>query len=84
MRRATITIPDDLEAQVNAYLEAQEPPPSLTGLVQAALRRYLREHRLKQRQFQPPRRTLRITPAPEGSGMGDVSVEHDRELAESQ
>ena len=53
MRRATITIPDDLEAQLNAYLAAQEAPPSLAALVQAALRRYLREQRLKERQYQP-------------------------------
>ena len=84
MRRATITIPDDLEDQLNAYLAAQEAPPSLTTLVQAALRRYLKEQRLKARQFQPPQGPLRITPAAAGSGMSDVSVEHDRELADAK
>ena len=81
MRRATITIPDDLEAQLNAHLAAQEAPPSLAALVQAALRLYLKEQRLKERQFRLPQRPLRITPAATGSGVTDVSVEHDRELA---
>lgn len=45
MRRATITLPDDLEAEVEAYLGAQAAPPSLTALVQAALRRFLGERR---------------------------------------
>ena len=46
MRRATITLPDDLEAEVEAYLAKQEAPPSLTSLVQAALRRFLGERRI--------------------------------------
>jgi Arc/MetJ-type ribon-helix-helix transcriptional regulator len=41
MRRATITLPDDLEAEVEEYLAKQEAPPSLTSLIQAALRRFL-------------------------------------------
>lgn len=45
MRRATITLPDDLEAEVEEYLAKQEAPPSLTSLIQAALRRFLRESR---------------------------------------
>lgn len=45
MRRATITLPDDLEAEVEEYLADQEAPPSLTSLIQAALRRFLGERR---------------------------------------
>lgn len=45
MRRATITLPDDLEAEVEEYLAKQEAPPSLTSLIQAALRRFLGERR---------------------------------------
>ncbi len=84
MRRATITIPDDLDTQLNAYLAAQEAPPSLAAVVQAALRGYLREQGLKKRQFQLPQGPLRITPAAAGSGMKDVSIEHDRELADAK
>ena len=45
MRRATITLPDDLEAELDSFLEAHEAPPALTTVVQAALRRYLAEKR---------------------------------------
>ena len=83
MRRATITIPDDLETDLDAYLKAQEAPPSLTVLVQTALRRFLAQKRLEQRQYRPPDRPLRVTPAASGSGQLDVSVEHDRELSEA-
>jgi hypothetical protein len=81
MKRATITIPDDLEAELNSYMGAQDAPPSLTGLVEVALRRFLEEKRLEARQYRPPRRRLVITPADTGSGRHDVSVEHDRYLA---
>jgi metal-responsive CopG/Arc/MetJ family transcriptional regulator len=82
MRRATITLPDDLEAEMESYLETQDAPPSLTGLVEAALRRYLQEKRLEARQYRPPAGPLRITPSEQGSGATDVALEHDRYLAE--
>lgn len=43
MRRATITLPDDLEALLERYLDRLDAPPSLTALVQAALRQYLED-----------------------------------------
>jgi predicted nucleotidyltransferase len=43
MRRATVTIPDDLARQVDAFSSRQPASPSLTTLVQAALRRFLAE-----------------------------------------
>lgn len=45
MRRATITLSDELEAELEGYLAAQEVPPSLTSLMQAALRSFLAERR---------------------------------------
>ncbi len=83
MKRATVTIPDDLETDLDAYLRAQEAPPSLTVLVQAALRHFLAWKRLEQRQYRPPDRQLRVTSAASGSGRLDVSMEHDRELSEA-
>lgn len=84
MRRATITIPDDLEADLAAFLAAQDPQPSLTRLMQAALRRFLAEKRLEraldQRQAGPARGPLTITPASRGSGESAISIEHDRHL----
>lgn len=45
MKRATITLPDDLETELEAYLATRDAPPSLTALMQAALRLYLEEAR---------------------------------------
>jgi metal-responsive CopG/Arc/MetJ family transcriptional regulator len=43
MKRATITLNDELERAVDAYLRHQEARPSLTAVVQTALRQYLSE-----------------------------------------
>jgi len=72
MKRASMTLPDDLAEAVDSYRRAQEAPPALTAVVQAALREYLRE-----RGFLRPYRPLKITPAPRGSGRRDVSENHD-------
>jgi hypothetical protein len=74
-----MTFPDDLAHAVEKYLASQEAPPSLTTVVQAALREYLR-----QRGFLRTRRTLAITPAEKGSGRSDISQQHDRYLAGTQ
>ncbi len=77
MKRATVTIPDDLAKAVKKYMRDQENPPALTTLVQSALRQYL-----TMRGYLAPGAPLRITPAKPGSGLHDVSVEHDRYFAE--
>jgi hypothetical protein len=41
MKRATITLPDELEEALEAYRRSQDLPLSLTALTQAALRKYL-------------------------------------------
>jgi hypothetical protein len=84
MRRATITLPSDLESEVDDYLASREPRPSLTALVQTALRRYLGERRLSEREYVPPTRTFEPYIADRGSGYDDVSEEHDRHLAERE
>jgi len=76
MKRATVTIPDDLAKAVESYVRAQEAPPALTAVVQAALRQYLTD-----RGYLRARGRLRIKPAPRGSGRHDVSQAHDRYLA---
>lgn len=76
MRRATVTIPDDLAEAVDTYVRAQEAPPPLTAVVQAALRHYLTE-----RGYLRAGAPLRITPARKGSGRHDVSRKHDFYLA---
>jgi len=84
MRRATITFPDDLEVDLDAFMARQEAAPSLPRLLQAALRSYLaeksREQAIADRDPRPARRPLKITVAGQGSGAHDVSIEHDRHL----
>jgi hypothetical protein len=43
MRRASITIPDELEQALERYRGDLEVPPSLASVVQTALGRYLEE-----------------------------------------
>ena len=77
MKGATVTLPDDLVDAVDCCVRDQETPPTLTVVVQTALRRFL-----IQRGYLGRRRPLHITPAKRGSGLRDVSEQHDRYLAE--
>jgi hypothetical protein len=76
MRRATITIGDELEAQLDSWMRRQDAAPPLTAVVQLALKEFL-----ALRGFAMPARKLHITPSRKGSGSHDVSVAHDRYLA---
>jgi hypothetical protein len=71
MKRATVTLPDDLAEAVEKYTHAQSAPPALTAVIQAALREYLRE-----RGFLQTYRPLKLEPLG-NSGRSDVSVNHD-------
>ena len=77
MKRASITLSDDLQSALEAFLRQQKTSPALTAIVQSALREYLAS-----RGYLPPARTLRITPARKGSGKKDISKDHDRYFAE--
>ena len=70
-----MTLPNDLARAVDEYVRAQEAPPSLTTVMQAALREFLRE-----RGFLREYRPLKITPKG-NSGRSDVSQNHDLYLA---
>lgn len=70
-----MTLPDDLAIAVEDYRQAQENPPALTTVVQAALREYLGG-----RGFLRSYRPLKLT-AVGRSGRSDVSIEHDAYLA---
>jgi predicted transcriptional regulator len=78
MRRATVTLTDDLEQALEAYREAQDVSPTLTAITQAALREYL-----AQRGFLRTRRTFWLTPAEQGSGDPHASRDHNRYVAEA-
>jgi metal-responsive CopG/Arc/MetJ family transcriptional regulator len=71
MKRATMTLPSDLAKAVDEYVRAQEAPPALTAVVQAALREFLRE-----RGFLREYRPLKIA-AKGKSANSDVSQNHD-------
>ena len=76
MKRATVSITDDLAKAVESYVHSQDAPPPLTAVVQAALRQYLTA-----RGYLGRRKPLRISPATRGSGRREVSQAHDRYLA---
>lgn len=80
MKRATITLPDDLNGLLESYRQTLEVPPALTAIVQAALREYLGRRGFSS---DPPFRPFGITPAEEDSGASDISVSHDKYFAES-
>ena len=77
MKQAVIDLPEDLREALEAYRGDQETPLDPSVLIEAALREYLAG-----RGYFAPFRPLRITPAPVGSGLHDISVEHDKYLAE--
>ncbi len=81
VRRATVTIPDDLEAELEAWLRSQPAPPSLARVMQSALRAFLRQKRLEALQYRPSCAPLSVTVARSGSGHADASVAHDAHLA---
>ena len=76
MKRATITLPDDLEQALERFVEEQDVPVQLTAVVQAAVRAYLGE-----RGYLETSSPLRIRSAERGSGRKDVSISHDQYLA---
>ena len=76
MKRATVTIPDDLAKAVDGYIRSHAAPPPLTAVVQAALRHYLGD-----KGYLNQAKPLEIRPAERGSGRHDVSRAHDRHLA---
>ncbi len=78
MRRATVTLTDEIENALEAYQQAQDVQPSLTAITQAALREYL-----AQRGFLRTRRTFWLTPAEHGSGDPYASRDHNRTVAEA-
>lgn len=80
MKRASITLPNELEDALEAYQRSQDVPLPFTAVTQAALQEFL-----ERRGFlsSAPARPFRITPAEEGSGERKVSAEHDRHFAEA-
>ncbi len=84
MRRLTLTLPEDLETRFEAHLRDRGVSPS--DVVEDALRAYLENGRdavcLDGEAHPAPEKPLRFTPAEHGSGKRDMSINHDKYLAE--
>ena len=78
MKRATVSVSDELEESLDNYVQDQEVAPSVTAVLQTALRDYLAERGYAKRPC-----AFKITPASEGSGLTDVSQSHDRYFSEA-
>jgi hypothetical protein len=78
MSRTTVTIADELTEGIERYRRDHNPAPDLTAVVNDAVREYLVERGYI---HIPTGRILRRTPAEQGSGLHDVSIEHDRYFA---
>ena len=78
MKRATVTVTEDMEEALDLYVRDQEATPSLTAVMQAALRDFLAN-----RGYLPPQRPFQITPAARPSGEKDISINHDKYIAEA-
>lgn len=76
-----MTIPDDLEQELQVWLDAQPARPSLAKVLQAALRMYLAEKKLEALEYRPPTGAFGFTVDEVGSGHRNVSVEHDAHFA---
>ena len=79
MKRTTITLHDDVEAARDAYRRERDLPPALATVVQALVREHLTSHGYL---VAPPTRPLTIPVFDGGNGPTDVSIDHDRYLAE--
>ena len=77
MKRRQITLPDDLDAALTSTEEREGATLAPDAVIQAALREYVAA-----RGYVAPKQPLRITPAIKGSGVRDISVDHDRYFAE--
>ena len=82
MKRATITLPDDLEQELQDYLAEYDAPPSLTNVVQAALRQYLDDRKWKSRGYIPAQHEFSSPVAESGSEKRNISIDHDEYLIE--
>lgn len=73
-------VEDDLEEALAAYQRRRGGDPNLSAAIQNVLRDFLGESGYH---VTPPTRALRLPPAEPGRGFTDVSVNHDRYLAEA-
>ena len=74
----------EVQAELDEYLCFKRHEEDLSAAALEALEIYAAEQRARLKVVNPdrPYKYLRITPAPQGSGLSDVSINHDKYLAE--
>jgi hypothetical protein len=77
MEALNITLPESIANALAAYM-GDRNLSSPDEAVQTALEEFL----LQQGYLAKPKRSLRLTPAPQGSGFTDTSVKYDQILVE--
>jgi hypothetical protein len=78
VKRVIVSVSDEIAESLDDYLRDQEVAPSLSAVLQAALKDYLAE-----RGYLRQASAFKITPAGEGSGLTDISQSHDQYFSEA-
>ncbi|XGW00383.1 MAG: hypothetical protein ACAF41_15790 [Leptolyngbya sp. BL-A-14] len=68
-------LPDDLVQAITDYIQDQPTPTDVPDVLQAALQTFLTE-----RGYLHSQKRLHVTPATQGSGYSDTSINHDHVL----
>jgi hypothetical protein len=84
IKRATVTLSDDVGRDLEEYLARTTPTPSFTAVVQTALRQFLAQQKLESLGFRPAAGPLRITPAEPTRVLRHVAEQHDQFLADHE
>ncbi len=80
MKQIQTIPPDSLLRAVELYTNEQDTPSTPDAVIQAALE----EFPTQRGYFTPVKKTLRIKPAPQGSGFTNTSINHDQVLTSQQ
>ena len=80
-KRFTITVPDDLEVELDLYLRGQNPEPALTKIAESALRYFLSNQKWVERGLRPAAKPFHITSITPDDNESTISVNHDEYLA---
>jgi hypothetical protein len=70
-------LPDHLAQAIKEYIQDQPNPTNVPDVLQTALETFLVERGY----LSSPKKRLHITPAEQGSGYSNTSIDHDRVLS---
>ncbi len=79
-KRFTVTVPADLEAELDLYLQGQNPEPTLTKVAESALRFFLHNQKWIERGFKPASKPFQITSVDSAETESNISINHDEYL----